>query len=109
MDAGQLRHPIELYKPVREQDAFGAPVGPTTDRSIKYADTWAKIEPTGGGEEVSTDAVVSAATHKVTIRYRTDIAEDHHIVHRRRVLQIDSMNTTDELRVWIVLMCREAT
>ena len=65
MQAGDLRHRVQLYSKVITRDAYGA----ETPTWTRQATVWAKVEVIGGAELISADQAAATLTHTVTIRY----------------------------------------
>jgi SPP1 family predicted phage head-tail adaptor len=70
MKAGKLRHLVALYAPTDGIDSFGDNSGLAF---TQVATVGASIEPLVGRELMYAQAMRSDVTHKVTMRYRSDI------------------------------------
>lgn len=69
---GRLRERVELYSPVRGQEASG-------DSMLTFAlaaTVWGEVVPVAGREDQKDDRPQAAITHRVTIRQRYDVKAD---------------------------------
>ncbi|WP_207458650.1 phage head closure protein [Azospirillum sp. SYSU D00513] len=75
--AGELNRRVRV---LRRQDFPDSTDGitPTHD---EIAQVWAKIEPVGGAIHYGSVQTGNMVTHRITIRYRTDITAEHEIHH----------------------------
>jgi SPP1 family predicted phage head-tail adaptor len=103
-DPGRLNRRLVLEAPVELGDGAGGVV-----RSFAAVATlWAQVAPVAARSEVSADALGAAVTHRIVLRYRTDIMLRHRLrdaarVYRivairerhRRFLDIDAEERTD--------------
>lgn len=106
MRIGSLRHRVTIQSPKESRDDFGGARAEWFD----VATVWAKVEPLGGTEVAElkkTGALYAEATHKVTVRYRSDVTEKMRIVKGDRVFDIASIVNTDERNRELVMMCGE--
>jgi len=99
LDPGQLSSRVALERPVRTSDGSG---GATVDW-VEVATLWAAIEPVAAGEDFAADRLATRVTHRITIRFRSDVEGGMRIVHRGRLLRIESWRDPDEARRFLVL------
>ena len=74
------------------------------------ATVWAAVEPLGVRESFLAAQAQSSTTHKVTIRYSSDVAAvvaSWRVLFGSRVFVVDGARNVDERNVDIVLMCTE--
>jgi SPP1 family predicted phage head-tail adaptor len=102
-DPGQLASRIGLEKPVRTADGSG---GATLDWE-EVATVWARIEPVAAAERFAADRLATHVTHRITVRFRTDIEGGMRIAHRGRVLTVIAWRDPDEARRFLVLDATE--
>lgn len=71
MMAGDLRHRVTIQRPRMQddRDSTGQPSSPWPD----VVDVWAAIEPLSSRESFSAQQAQSVATHRIRMRYRTDV------------------------------------
>jgi SPP1 family predicted phage head-tail adaptor len=71
-----LRHRVRLEREVKTPDAMGGYL-----RSWqKIAELWAEIIPVRGKEMMNADRMQSSVTHRVTLRFRSDIQAEDRLV-----------------------------
>lgn len=100
---GDLREQVTLQEPVRTGDgAGGASVAWTT-----VATVWAAIETVSGASGLRAERLRAEATHRITIRHRTDLDETHRLLWGTRILRIEAMADPDGRRRWLTLTCEE--
>ena len=73
-----------------------------------FISVWASVEPLSGREFFAAHQIKAEITHRVKIRYRTDITVKMRIKHRERVLEIESIIDKKERREELEIFCREA-
>lgn len=100
---GELNRRVILQDMVRTPDGAGG--SEATWNAI--AELWAKIRPRHAGEHLVADAVTSAATHMITIRYRNGLTPDMRFVAGSRVFEIVSVIDEKEANCWHMCLCRE--
>ena len=106
--SGQLRHSIKIEQRSTSVDAAG-------QQSIVWADlatTWAKIDPTGGGEQAGTGESRALISHVVTIRHLAAFDDSRQATKCRinfkgRTLDIVNCKNLEERGRWDVLDCVE--
>lgn len=101
--AGDLRRRVKLQRRSTKLDSFGQRQESWSD----VADVWADINPLSGRELEAAQAVVSATTHEITIRWRPDVTSAHRIVYRGRLFNILSALDENTQRRLLVLSCSE--
>jgi SPP1 family predicted phage head-tail adaptor len=104
LQAGKLRHRIDLVTLTLVQDTFG---GTSILDSVLFATVWARIETLTGRELVAAQQKVSAVTHKVTVRYRPGIKSKMNVSFKGRRFQIEAIENPDERTKMLFLLCIE--
>lgn len=110
LQAGKLRHRIEIAKPNLGQDEYGG--WEVSDASVLYA-MWASVEALTGRELYAAQQKVSEVTHKITIRYQPSNFDGNPIVanmlvwFQNREFQIQSVQNPDERTKLLILLCVE--
>jgi head-tail adaptor len=66
LEAGKLRHRIDIVKVSPLQDSTG---GVNFSVDVVYANVWASVEAAGGSETMGAQSEVSVVTHQIVIRY----------------------------------------
>lgn len=87
IEAGRLRHKIELQKPVRSQSSTGE----MTTTWTHVADLWASIEPLSAREFIAAQSIQSKVLARITIRHTSQIAADMRIVYRGKIYNIEGI------------------
>lgn len=100
---GDLRHRITFEKLLRTSDGQGG----WTESWEKVADCWAKIELKPAKERFFAERIEPQDYRLVTIRYRSDINEEMRIVFKDIIMQIKSIDRTDERRFWMLIDTQE--
>jgi SPP1 family predicted phage head-tail adaptor len=104
MRAGQLNKRITLQQPVHTRSAFNEDV-------VTYADVgqvWAAIDWGSGRRFESASQLNSEVQGVIRIRYRSDVKPYWRIVYDTRTFEILSIANTKELKVELILNCKEA-
>lgn len=106
---GSMRERITLQEEVRTEDGAGGFTTSWADLSFTPS-VWARVEPLEGRERLQAMQVDARASHRVTVRYRSDLKASQRIVWRSRHLHpIGPWLNEDERRRFATAMCREDT
>lgn len=105
MKSGDLKHYVTLQQPTAgAADTYGE----TTDAWAAVAKVWAHVAPLQGREAVYAAQINPQTTHKITIRYRSDIAATWRILHDGRYFHLTAPpRNVGEGREWLELDCVE--
>lgn len=100
---GDFRHRI-TFQSEREvpDDAHGH-----TSIWDDVATVWAKVEPVSGNEFYYAQQLKTVITHKITIRYRSDITDLLRIIFEKRIMKIESLINLQEREHFMQLRCVE--
>lgn len=106
MQAGRLRNLITIQQRTLTQDSLG---GSVETWSTLAASVPADVRMVGQGERyvASADQEVALVTHRVRLRYRSDVTPLNRIIYGSRVLDIESAVDPDGRRRTLVLTCSE--
>lgn len=104
--AGELVIPGGLYSSSETLNAAGEVTKAKT--WTKYADAFAKIEATGGGESVESDRPSGRRSAAITIRYRSDVTHGHQFRTATRSYDIVAVDDPDGMREKLMMRCVEA-
>ena len=104
MQIGKRRHRITLQARVKTQNTTGEKVPAYAD----YRTIWAKIETLTGRELENAKQVTSEVTHKVNIRYNSNVTVTNRVKFRDRVFDINAALDPDERKKQLDLYCKEA-
>lgn len=105
MPIGALRKQVTIQAETSTPDgAGGYTVGWTN-----VATVWADIKPLSGNEPFVAGHLEGHVTHRVTMRYRTDIAvtTDMRLLYGARLFNIRAVMNTDEQNHWWELLVEE--
>lgn len=112
MDAGKLRHRIELQSLETTKDTFGADTA-TGQVWTTYATVWAEVKPLTGTERYGAQQVQASMSHQIRLRWREGVLATHRARWRRkgadRTFDILAPINVDERDRELVLLCAEAT
>ena len=104
MRSGRLRHRVTIQQPVVAVNGYGERI--TTWSTV--AIVWAAVEPLRGREFFDAEQVQAEISHRVVLRYRSGITSTMRLLHKGRVLHIQSPPIdVDERHRELQLMCRE--
>ena len=104
MQAGQLRHKLDIETELNSQDAYGQ----TTQEWVVFLrGIWAAIEPISGREYFSSQQVNAEISHRIKIRYRTGITPNMRVKFSTRYFNIVSVIDLKEAHREIHLMSTE--
>ena len=103
VEAGKLRHPIELQSQDRTPDGIGG----FTVTWVTYRMPWAWIRPTSGNETVVGDQIQAAITHDIVIRYQPGVLAEDRVLFGERTFNIRSVINVEERSRWLQLRCEE--
>ncbi len=104
MQAGRLRHRIELQSATETRNEYGE----ATASWSTYATVWAAVEPLRGAERYSAQQAQAEEITRVVIRFRDDVSPKHRVKYGGRYLYINSVINPRERSRTLELMCTEA-
>lgn len=100
----ELRHFLSLERPELTTDGYGG-----NERTwVKVTDLWAKITPVSVRETLAKDQVESEITHRIIIRYRTDVLPEMRLRKEGRIFEIIGVMNEMERNRWLQLECKES-
>jgi len=103
-EIGDMRHRITFQEPVKTPDGYKG-------HTVQWQDVvtvWASVEPLSGREYFYSHQIKAEVTHRVRMRYRTDITTKMRIkLSEDRALTIESILDIKERREMLELLCRE--
>jgi len=105
LDPGRLNARLALEAPSDLSDGQGG-VG---DGWTEVASLWGRIEPLRAIPTEQAGAAFAPVSHRVTIRYRADVAHAMRFVRRGRSLVIRGVRDPDETRRYLICDCEETT
>lgn len=102
-DIGELRQRVVFQSAIKTDDGYGG-------KQIVWQDAfsaWALIEPLSAHEKFSAMSVQSGVTHRVYIRYRTDVSPEMRIKDGDRIFEIEGILDIGEQKRFLELLCSE--
>lgn len=102
-DPGRMTARLELEAPVETPDGQG---GAATVFETR-ASAWALVEPVGYGIEEEADGRVFALTHRIWLRWRTDVTAGMRLRKGQRLFWIGATQDPDETERYLICHCEE--
>lgn len=103
MNAGTLKDRVTIQRYTADVDpAWGATPGWTD-----ITEVWADVTPTGGTEKSDNAGIQTSNTHRVSLRYRSDLTSKDRLVYRGRKLEIVSVLDVDGAKRELLIEARE--
>lgn len=97
--AGMLKTPVTFERMTRIADGSGG-----------YNETWAKLRTTkgmvkamSGSERWASDRVEATSTHRLTVRYFSDLTEVDRVIVRGRPYNIRFINNVELEDKWLII------
>ena len=100
---GKLRQPILIERAVETPDGGG---GNAKEWKV-IAQIRAYIKPISGGERFQAMRLESNISHRVFIRYRSDLLPDDRIKFKNRILQVKALVNIEEQDKWLEIYAVE--
>jgi len=100
---GNLRYKVDLQGPTRTSDGAGGYTEAWGTKTHLYAD----IRPQNALETFRQGQLQEKVTHKITIRYRSDINTNYRIVYESRTFHIKGIKNLKERDRFLELLCEE--
>ena len=101
--AGDLRHRITIQSSVKTGDGGGG----FTVAWSNLATVRGKIEPLRGREQLHGMQLEARVTHRILIRYRSDVTAANRILFGTRTFNIRSVLNVDERNRWLEILAEE--
>lgn len=103
MRAGQLRHRVTIQGVTDTASAFGD----VSQSWSSVATVWASVEPLNAREAFEAEQTKTKVSHKVMMRYRSDVSTKNRVQHDSRTLNITSVINVGERNKTLMLLCVE--
>jgi SPP1 family predicted phage head-tail adaptor len=104
MRIGDMRKRLELQKPTETTDSMG---GYTTVYATQYC-VWGSLWPLSAREQIQADVRTSGLTHRIRIRYNSELKSNWRIKFGDRYFAIDGQpinhNERDKM---LEMLCKE--
>lgn len=102
-EIGELRQRVVFQSAVKLDDGYGG-------KQVIWQDAfsaWALIEPLSAHEKFEAMSVQSRITHRVYIRYRSDVSTGMRIRYGDRLFEIEGILDVGEQKRFLELLCSE--
>lgn len=101
---GKLRHRVAIQAVTRTQAANGE----VSEAWADVATVWAFVEPVTSREIYAAQQAQVSVTHRVTLRYRSDLTvTGHRLAFNGRYLAISGLRNVEERNSWLQVDCLE--
>jgi len=100
---GRMRRRVTIQSPQKTEDGMGGHTISWSD----VAEVWAEIEPLRGTEYFYAHQIKNEVSHRVRIRFRSDITEEMRIKLGDRVFNIESILDIEEAHRFLEILCIE--
>ncbi|MDG9890564.1 phage head closure protein [Pseudomonas juntendi] len=107
MQAGKLRHRIEIQHKVTPRDPATGEFGEPSWQL--FAKVWAQVTPLSTRDLIAAQAAQSEATARMVIRYRPGVLSTMRIIYRREVYSIEGPPLEDPKSGWEYLTIMVST
>jgi SPP1 family predicted phage head-tail adaptor len=91
-DPGELNHRLVLEQPVETADGAGG----VTRGYAAVTTLWAALAPVSARGAVEADDLAADVTHRITIRFRSDVTTRHRLRDGARIFRIVALRSPDE-------------
>lgn len=110
IEAGELRHRIQIVKPSGTQDAMGG-VSPTPSQYTVIRTCWASIEAWTGSQQLAAGSFTEQTSHWIVIRHPRDVTQQPtagcYIWWNGRTFLIEAVLNPLETTKLLVIVCTE--
>ena len=103
MQAGKLRHRVQLQRRGATKNAYGEDIYTW----VTYATIWSSIKPLSGKEYDNEDKINADTTHEIRIRHIKGLVASDRILFGTRVFEINSIIRVMERNAMIIFKCKE--
>jgi SPP1 family predicted phage head-tail adaptor len=103
IDPGMLSTRLELEEAVETTDGQGG----VTRAWAPVAALWGRLESVSAFSEEVASGLRQRLTHRVTLRFRADVAAGMRLTRRERVFEIRTVRDPDESGRYLVCQCEE--
>ena len=106
LQAGKLRHRIQIVKANGTVDSFGG-VQPDLSSWTVLHDAWAAIDTLNGRDMLASDQFMSSVNLQITIRFFPDVDSSCRVWFNKKTFQITATINPDQRTKMLVLLCVE--
>jgi SPP1 family predicted phage head-tail adaptor len=101
--AGRFRHYVEIQRSVQTRDEQGS----FTDSWASIGFAWCNIVPIGAIEQLRADQTQGQMSHRIYMRYRSDITNQHRIKYGSRIFALNPPSNVGERSREIEILATE--
>ena len=106
IQAGKLRHRVQIVKATGTQDSMGGVPQDLVDWTVLH-NCWAGIDTLNGRDMLTSDQFMSEVNLQVTVRFQPDIDASCRVWFNKRTFQITAVVNPDQRTKMLVLLCVE--
>jgi len=106
MNAGKLRHRIELQSFTTVNDSYGQGTKTWTTYTVNGT-VYAQIVPLQGRELLQAQQISAKVNHRIRIRYHSAVENEHRILFGVRIFEINAIVNFEERNIYHDLYCTE--
>jgi len=103
---GALRHRVTIEAENASPDGAGGLTDPWANPT-QVATVWAEVTPLGGGEQLRAMQLEDRVSHRIRMRYRTDVTPQHRFRLGTRTFNIRSVMNESERDRWLTILAEE--
>lgn len=109
MNPGKLNKRIKILEFAEGEDGAGGYLDNwiTGEGWNEIITVWANINPLSGRDLIMAQQTMSEITHKITIRYNSNIKSSHIIAYNSRRFDIQYIRNTQEKNTYLEILCVE--
>lgn len=104
--SGELRHRVTIQQLSETRDSQGGFNDPSWSTR---ATVWAKITPVSTSQEFFSERLEHRITHKIFIRYRSDLNIKDRISYGSRIFQVQGFKDPDERKRFLEISAEEGS
>jgi SPP1 family predicted phage head-tail adaptor len=106
LQAGKLRHRIQIVKASGTVDTFGGVPPDTSDWTVLH-DAWAEIKTLNGRDMLVSDQFMTQVNMQLVIRFFPDVDASCRVWFNKRTFQITAVMNPDQRTHMLILNCVE--
>jgi SPP1 family predicted phage head-tail adaptor len=99
----RLRHRVTIEEVTQATDGQGG----FTETWAEIGKAWADIKPMKAYERFQAAQFEVPVSHKITMRYRSDLTEKHRLIYDSRVLEIKGIINENEDSAFLIIAALE--
>ena len=100
---GDFRHRITFQEPIKTPDGYKGFTITWQDGVV----VWAQVDPLSGREYFYAHQIKNEVSHRIRIRYRTDVTVEMRILYGTRIFKVESIIDLKERREFLEILGQE--